>query len=203
MRVSALPRLSPLAGAGLALALMLPGRAEAQDALATRAEDWLAAQPRNAYQVEALGAKLTTPQEAFAYVRDHVAFEPYAGVMKGAAGALLTHGANDCDRALLLAALLAAQGVEARIAYAAVGDGVSNAVLEAARKQPDAVGRMLETLPGATPPAADGAFDSRVWRESLGHGSADRSAEIRQAFAAQYSLLKPVAAMLRVPPESR
>ena len=159
----------------------------------------MAAQPREAWQLEALQAKLTTPQEAFAYVRDHVAFEPYSGVMKGAAGALLTHGANDEDRALLLAALLSAQGIESKIAYASVAEAAANAPLDAALKQPDAVGRMLATLPAAAAPAAGEPFDSKVRRETLGHGAVDRSAEVRLAFAAQNSLLKPAAAKLGPP----
>jgi hypothetical protein len=52
----------------------------------------------------------------FAFVRDTVRFEPYAGSMRGAQGALISSSANSLDRSLLLAGLLEAHGHKARIA---------------------------------------------------------------------------------------
>jgi len=50
-----------------------------------------------------------------AFVRDEVAFEPYEGLLRGASGALLARAGNALDQALLLRALLAAGGVDARL----------------------------------------------------------------------------------------
>ena len=50
-----------------------------------------------------------------AFVRDEVAYEPYPGLLRGASGALLVRAGNALDQALLLRALLAAGGVDARL----------------------------------------------------------------------------------------
>ena len=54
-----------------------------------------------------------------AYVRDHIVFEPYSGVLKGARGTFLTASGNGADQALLLAALMRAAKPEATLRYAA------------------------------------------------------------------------------------
>ena len=84
--------------------------------------------------VEAIGAALTTPDADiaesvprlavtlgadvgthFRYVQRRIAFEPYAGSIRGAAGALRSGGGNALDRALLLRDLLMAAGHRARL----------------------------------------------------------------------------------------
>lgn len=52
----------------------------------------------------------------FAWVRDSIGHDPYPGVLRGADGAMHARRANDCDRALLLAALLQDSGYETRFA---------------------------------------------------------------------------------------
>lgn len=163
------------------------------DAPEARGEAWLASLSRDGFEVDALGAKLKTPQEAFAYVRDRIAYEPYAGVMKGAAGALLTHGANDCDRSLLLAALLAAQGLEPKIVFGTVPGNSAGAPLAGALRHTDAVGLMLATLPQPAAPPAPLSFAQKVRRETFAHQSADRRTRMRDEARLQAELLKAVA----------
>ncbi len=61
------------------------------------------------------------PESNFAFVRDKVRFEPYAGSMRGAQGAMISLSANSLDRSLLLGALLEAHGQKARIARGTLG----------------------------------------------------------------------------------
>src|SRR4051812_47239833 len=49
------------------------------------------------------------------WIREQVRFEPYAGFMKGARGAIVSRRANSADKALLLAEALQAGGVKARL----------------------------------------------------------------------------------------
>ena len=53
----------------------------------------------------------------FAHVRDQVSFVPYFGSIRGASGALESGAGNALDQALLLRALLAAQGVRGRLVH--------------------------------------------------------------------------------------
>jgi hypothetical protein len=57
---------------------------------------------------------LTTPDAAFAYVRDNVGFESYSGILRGAETTFNTRAGNAIDRAMLLAYLLDAQQVPVR-----------------------------------------------------------------------------------------
>lgn len=60
-------------------------------------------------------AALTGWEDALRFVRDTISYVPYAGSVRGAAGALETRGANSLDQALLLRTLLRAHGVAARL----------------------------------------------------------------------------------------
>jgi hypothetical protein len=53
---------------------------------------------------------------AFMFVRDRIRYEVYPGVLRGARGAFLTGAANAFDRSVLLAELLARDGVRTRFA---------------------------------------------------------------------------------------
>jgi transglutaminase-like putative cysteine protease len=53
---------------------------------------------------------------AFAFVRDRIRYEAYPGTLRGAEGALAARAANSYDRSLLLARLLATQGIATRFA---------------------------------------------------------------------------------------
>jgi len=66
-----------------------------------------------------------------AVVREHVRFEPYRGVLRGAEGALVSQGANSADLALLLAVLLGDAGYEVELRRAELGDEGVGALLAA------------------------------------------------------------------------
>ena len=55
------------------------------------------------------------PASLTKWVRDHVHYEPYAGFMKGATGAIVSRRANSADKALLLAEALRAAGVKSQL----------------------------------------------------------------------------------------
>ena len=179
----------------LPLLLVFAGLFPASDP--ARADDSAPSDPtealRAAYAVDALAATLSTPQAAFAFVRDQIAPESYAGVMKGAAGALLTRGGNDWDRALLLAKLLAVQGVETRFAGSAISVTDGRALAAAATAQPDAVTRLLASLPKPTEPASP---HEQLVRERLDQHTKTRTAALASLEAAPRALLQPVVAGL-------
>ena len=62
------------------------------------------------------------PVKAFSFVRDRIRFEPYRGVLRGAAGALGGRAGNSFDQALLLKQLLEDMGYDARLAVGSLDD---------------------------------------------------------------------------------
>lgn len=75
------------------------------------------------YAVEPLADTLSgDPIAAFAYVRDHIAYQPYAGILRGASGALSARAGNAEDHALLLALLLNRMGIQTRFAVATLDE---------------------------------------------------------------------------------
>lgn len=118
-----------------------------------RLQSYLDGFPGALTDVSALAREHTTPEAAFNFVRDQIAFEPYPGLMKGARGTLVTRGGNALDRALLLAAVLRCNGISARIAHARLADGQRRQLLGWITTTPGATGRMLATLNGMARPS--------------------------------------------------
>jgi hypothetical protein len=96
------------------------------------------------------------PETAFEFVQDHIGFDPYHGVLRGAHGTLVGRAGNAWDRALLLKALLEAQGHTAQLVRGTLDDETAATVLVRSLAGPlepladpdpaDILGLDLETL---------------------------------------------------------
>lgn len=90
------------------------------------------------FRVSDLAATLAgkAPEDIAAWVAENVQLVPYLGVLKGPSGALEDQRANSLDRALLLQALLAANGHTARLARSTLDAQKAEALLTASRAAP-------------------------------------------------------------------
>ena len=95
---------------------------EALDAFMDRVAELRRSLDRRWLDVDALALELAFEDaEAIeGWVRRHVGFEPYHGVLRGATGTLASQAGNTLDQAVLLARLLGDAGYDARIARAAL-----------------------------------------------------------------------------------
>jgi hypothetical protein len=78
--------------------------------------------PTTGSDVAARAALLTTPDAAFAFVRDAIRTDAYAGSMRGSRGTLMSAAGSPADKALLLHDLLAVQNVPSRFVHATLAD---------------------------------------------------------------------------------
>ncbi len=78
------------------------------------------------------------PDAIVDWVRSHVAYQPYAGVLRGPEGTIVTGAGNAWDQALLLATLLKDAAFDARIAYARLPEGAAARLLAAVAAPPSA-----------------------------------------------------------------
>jgi hypothetical protein len=122
---------------------------------------------------------------AFELVRDRIGYEPYAGVLRGAAGTYAARAGNSVDRALLLAGLLAQQGIRTQFALGILPDTTKTRLLARAFER----GAQEEALRPLVPTAGSAAFHDRV----LARAQRDYRA-IREALADR---LVPVSAPSR------
>lgn len=106
---------------------------------------------RPAFDLEDLGFELffAEADEIIAWVTENIAYQPYAGLLRGAQGTLLARAGNSLDQAVLLAHLLNEAGYEARIALGQLTDEQAQQLLEltavpAARDYTELKERLIE-----------------------------------------------------------
>jgi len=142
---------------GLVLAgtLVFPGLAAAADADPELIEVELApvTSPTSVRIAEALGSD---PEAIFRYVADEIRYEPYEGVLRGAAGTWYSRAGNSADQALLLARLLEGADVDSRFATGAIDEATQQTLLDAAVASPDDIRALADAaaaglVPGEAP----------------------------------------------------
>ncbi|MEZ4607490.1 MAG: hypothetical protein R2865_12025 [Deinococcales bacterium] len=76
------------------------------------------------FDVESLAFELAfeEPEAIAEYLQEHIAFEPYLGMLRGAKGTLISQAGNATDQAVLLAELLSAAGYEVRYGHAELSE---------------------------------------------------------------------------------
>ncbi len=104
------------------------------------------------------------PEQAFAFVRDRVAYDPYPGVLRGANGALWGLAGNAADQAILLAGLLEAGMVQTRFVAGELTEAGAAALLAAGTLPPEAA-KMRATSLFAPPADEDIATPSALTPE--------------------------------------
>jgi len=120
--------------------------------------------PAETWEVDTLAETLgIEPEAAFAFVRDHIAFDPYPGVLRGAEGTLAARAGNAWDRALLLRALLEHHGHLTRLAVGELDDATIDALLAAAAQ--GAPQPLSDPHPATVVPIDVRALATRAWRD--------------------------------------
>lgn len=84
-------------------------------------------------RVESAGYDLETLVD---FVRDEIAFHPYAGTLRGVAGTLRARAGSSLDQALLLAQMMRTAGFDARIVRSDLTDELARRLLDASSSAP-------------------------------------------------------------------
>lgn len=103
-------------------------------------------------------------EPSFLYVRDHVRYEAYPGVLRGASGAYLSQAGNAYDRSLVLAELLRLKGTQTRFAGCRLSRARAEQLLDRIFEPVSAAGSESgrQPLPSSAP-----AFQQRVRKRAL------------------------------------
>lgn len=134
-------------------------------------EQALAEAPKADFEVAAALATLGNPGEVsvesiYDFVQGSIGYVPYRGALKGPAGVLMDRAGNSLDRALLLKALLEANGNRAIVAHAVLDSQQAATAVAALRLPPTTEGQVdagpavqrLATLYGLEPAAIEARF---------------------------------------------
>lgn len=138
----------------------------------------LALLPEDGYDPNIRAKELGTADAIFAFVRDHIRTEAYAGEMRGASGTLQARGGSSIDKAYLLAGMLGAIGVPAHLVHSQLSDEEATALVNRIAASPRA------SLP--PPPQIADAFKQIGTDESTATAQAGTGvARINAGFDAQ------------------
>lgn len=115
------------------------------DAILEVVGDLRAAIDRTVFDIDDLAFEFAFDDidDIVAWAVDEIAFEPYAGVLRGPEGTLLARAGNALDQAVFVARLLNDAGFEARVALGELSDADADALLGRAlapRPAPPAIG---------------------------------------------------------------
>ena len=136
--------------------------------------------------------------QIFQFVRDEVAYDPYAGVLRGARGTLQGLAGNAADQAILLAALLDASLITTRFAIGELSEEAADALIGSAQWDADTVHRQVRwalrppAIPGQPPDltAEEAAFAEQLpdfakrFRDVVERSEADGFKTVTEALAA-------------------
>lgn len=111
-----------------------------------RLEPMRGAVDRAQIEIDALARSHGRPEPLVDFVRDNIAFQPYAGLLKGARGTLLTRTGNALDQALLLGATLEAAGAEIQLVHGRLSTEQADRLVRSARTDPVAFPPALDSL---------------------------------------------------------
>lgn len=89
-----------------------------------------AAIDRSHFDLDALANRLGSTAAIVSFVRTEIAYEPYAGALRGAEGCLRSRAGNSWDQALLLSELLRRRGLETRLARAALDEEAATRLVD-------------------------------------------------------------------------
>ncbi len=165
-------------------------RLETVMSLVSRLQDGL---DRTLFDVDALAFELAfeEPEGIRDWLSAHVAYQPYRGVLRGAAGTLLAGAGNSFDQSLLLQQLLAAAGYDTRIVIGQLDQAAAEALLASASVAPsdgtwrDAAARIIRELEEqAGEPGLDHAAIAASLRRLLEPAQADETVLARAEQAA-------------------
>ncbi|HZL38038.1 MAG TPA: hypothetical protein VFC78_22170 [Tepidisphaeraceae bacterium] len=99
------------------------------------------------------------PVALLAWVRDHTAWAPYQGALRGPTGVLLDRVGSSLDRSLLLAELLRSAGFQSRLAYAQLPPAITGQLMAKIGPMPSLA---------APPPRAMDAAESDLIAKEVG-----------------------------------
>ena len=152
--------------------------------------------PHADYEIEPLAATLDGGPDAMAaWVAAHISHAVYRGTLKGAAGALEDRRGNSLDRALLLAALVQANGGTARLARTGLDDTATAKLMAAIAGETHMPAPALASE--LTDPILDALqVDPRVNGAAIKAGRASAAADAAAASAASDALRRKASAGL-------
>jgi Transglutaminase-like superfamily len=187
----------------LAAVVGAPGAAGAAAQVGKAIDSLAAAMPassREAWDPAAVVAAVGSDRVAlFTWVRDHTALVPYRGSLRGATGVLMDRVGNSLDRALLLAELCKAAGVEVRLAQSTLTPEVVERLSGAwaARARPALPASAIDGAAVLATLVGDLGLDAKLVNDKVGKAEAATATLVERARARITSQARAVAATVK------